>query len=126
MAKQLNKYLSIWGKYKPAIVSYLKAAKDQQSEQQYQLSPQEFTTIGDRDKSGYSFKLDLKNGAVINDIGGGAVAHDLVEVLRGSPTACELFKNSAYHIKMDKNFRLFITREEVQEEIDAELEMSEH
>lgn len=127
MAKHLNKYLPIWSKYKPAIVSYLKAAKEQQREQQYQLSAQEFTTVGDRDKSGYSFKLDLRNGIVMNDIGGVAVARDLVEVLRGSPAACQLFTNSVYAIKMDKNFRLYITREEadIEEAVDANVEMAE-
>lgn len=98
--------MSLWKKYRPAILNKMKMCFEEP--QEYQLSRHEFEAIGDRLNSGYSFNLEIGNGTVINNIEGTAVARDLFEVLKQSNIARELMQNNYFKINLAKNFILTI------------------
>lgn len=99
-------YTPIWQKYRPAILSLLKSSLTEP--QEYKLSKQEFETIGGRSSAGYGFNLEVKEGIVVNNIRGTAVARDLFEVLKNSPSAKEFMLNNYFKINMTKDFKLKI------------------
>ena len=101
-----NIYITLWEKYRPAILSKMKLALTEP--QSYPLSKHEFEAIGDRLSSGYSFNLELRDGKLMNNIDGTAVARDLLAVLKKSKTANELMKDSYYKINFSKDFKLLI------------------
>lgn len=101
-----NIYISLWQKYRPVIISKMKESAN--ATQTYQLSKHEFEAIGERTSAGYVFYLEIKNGKVINNIEGTAVARDLYEVLKNSETAKELMKNKHLKINLSKDFNLHI------------------
>lgn len=101
-----NIYITLWQKYKPAIVGKMKSAIDQA--QIYQLSKHEFEAAGQRLAAGYAFNLEIVNGNVNNNIDGSAVARDLFEVLKQSTSARELMKDAHYKIILSKEFLLKI------------------
>lgn len=102
-----NIYLGLWRKYKPAIISLM--VKANEGSQKFQLSGHEFTAIGNRESAGYDFRLEVKNGEAINNIGGSAVARDLLIVLKESPTAVRLWMENKYVFQNNKNFILTIS-----------------
>lgn len=104
--KEANIYFPLWQKYRPVIIIKMKAAL--QTSQEYQLTKQEFEIFGDRSKSGYSFNLEIKNGKVVNNIDGTAVARDLYEVLKTSETAKTMMKENYFKINLTKDFNLII------------------
>lgn len=104
--KTTNIYIPLWQKYRPVIIVKLRDALNEY--QEYQLSKHEFESIGDRTHSGYAFNLEIKNGKVINNIEGTAVARDLYEVLKSSEKAKELMKNNYFKINLSKDFLLTI------------------
>lgn len=104
--KDSNIYVPLWQKYRPILVSKMREALV--SAQEYPLSKHEFETIGDRTQSGYSFNLEIKNGIVLNNIEGTAVARDLFEVLKNSKSASELLKQHNFKINLNKEFILTI------------------
>lgn len=110
MPNEENKYVALWTKYKPVIVSCMKDAKTG-TNQIYKLSGHEFEAVGNRESSGYSFNLVLINGELANNIDGTAVARDLRIVLSKSGKALELMKDAKYTIRMDKAFVLYINCE---------------
>jgi len=77
--KDTKIYQPLWQKYRPVIISIMKLAAEPQ---EYQLSKHEFEAIGDREKAGYTFNLEIKNGIVVNNIEGTVVARDLFAVLK--------------------------------------------
>ena len=103
---QSNIYLTLWDKYRPIIINQMKLALTEP--QVYSLSKHEFEAIGDRLSSGYSFNLELKNGKLMNNIDGTAVARDLLEVLKKSKTASELMEGHHFKINLSKDFKLTI------------------
>lgn len=112
MALEENKYVALWTKYKPVIVSMMKEAKTN-GVQRYSLSSHEFEATGNRESSGYTFNLVQVNGELANNIDGTAVARDLRIVLSKSGAAFELMKHARYIIRMDKDFVLHVTCEEL-------------
>jgi hypothetical protein len=107
MTKESNIYVDLWRKYKPAIVSLM--AKANEGSQRYPLSGHEFTAIGNRESAGYDFRLEVRNGVALNNIGGSAVARDLLVVLKESPTANKLWMENKYVFQNNKNFMLTIS-----------------
>lgn len=101
-----NIYIPLWQKYRPVILSKMKAALE--SVQEYPLTKHEFEAIGDRTSSGYSFNLEIKNGILQNNIDGTAVARDLYAVLKSSETAIALMKTATFKINLTKDFKLTI------------------
>ena len=104
--KDANIYILLWQKYRPVIISKMKAAMV--TSQEYKLTKHEFEAIGDRTNSGYGFNLEIKNGIVQNNIEGTAVARDLYEVLKSSETAKTLMVNNHFKINLTKDFTLVI------------------
>lgn len=104
--KESNIYLNIWDKYRPVIISKMKLAI--QSPQEYKLSKHEFESLGKRLISGYTFNLEITDGKLSNNIDGTAVARDLFEVLKNSPTAKGLMQNNLVKISLTKDFTLRI------------------
>lgn len=101
-----HKYLPLWTKYRPAIIKMMKMAKEEQQQQDYQLSEHEFTDIGERIISRYAFNIEIKLGKVTNDISKTAVARDLVKAIEGSNFAKKLMEDSSYKINMGKDFNI--------------------
>lgn len=98
-------YISLWEKYKAAIVSKLKSAVE--SPQEYQLSKHEFETFGRRPIAEYKFKLEIDNGKLMH-MSNSVVARDLFEVLKQSPAAKELMNQHHFIIEMNTKFFLTI------------------
>ncbi len=107
MATESNKYLNLWEKYKPAIVSKMKSLACNELSF-YQLSEHEFKTIGERNSAGYQFLIQIANGRVVNNLSGSAVARDLKQVLLKSDTVDSLIRERNYNIRMDQKFVLHI------------------
>ena len=61
-----------------------------------------FNTVGNRQN--YSFKLDMVNGIVQNNINGSAVARDLYKVLSGSKVVKHLLQNKEVIFRLNKDF----------------------
>lgn len=88
------------------LVSLMRAALN--APQTYALYKHEFEALGNRTQSEYSFNLEIKNGVVHNNIGGSAVARDLLEVLRNSVAAQQLMKEHFFKINLNNEFVLTI------------------
>jgi hypothetical protein len=75
------KYQSIWKNYLPAI--YFAAVKSEfyKTQKSIDLNGEMFECVGDRQVSGYKFRLEINNGLVQNNISGTIVARDLFNVL---------------------------------------------
>lgn len=106
MGKESNIYIDLWRRYKTPIVSLM--VKAEVSPQSYTLTRHEFEDMGDRKHAGYSFRLEIRNGVALNNIGGSAVARDLLLVLKESKKANELWSDKTYVFQNDKNFKLNI------------------
>ena len=108
MYSELSHYASLWSKYRPVILQLmLAAAKDPQ---QYKLSAHEFKAVGLKEKTGYSFTLEVSHGKAINNIKASNVAKDLLQVLQQSQKASQLMREAVYELSMDKQFVLHVTR----------------
>jgi hypothetical protein len=99
--------------------------------QQYKLSGHEFKAVGHREKSGFSFTLEVFENKAKNNIKASTVARDLLYILQQSQKATELMKSNTYELRMDKQFVLHVTRKnaevpvvpvEVAEEVPAAAE----
>jgi hypothetical protein len=101
-----NIYYPIWKKYKPAIVSLLKASLVES--QKIQMFKHEFEVFGNRVKSNYIFNLEIVDGVCVNDTSGTAVARDLLEILNTSDIAKSIFSNHHIKINMGKDFIMHI------------------
>jgi len=104
--EKVNIYVSLWEKYRPAIISHMRSALNET--QVYQLSGHEFKDLGVRVSAGFNFNLELNNGILTNNIDKTAVARDLFNVLNKSKTANELMKDNFYKISLAKDFKLTI------------------
>lgn len=104
--KDSNIYILLWQKYKAAILSIMRRSIESSCE--YQLSKHEFEAVGERQKAGYTFNLEIEKGIVTNNIDGTAVARDLVAVLKSSNTVIELMKEYNFKINLTKDFILRI------------------
>jgi hypothetical protein len=113
-----NIYIPLWEKYKPAIVSKMKAAVE--GAQTYKMTKEEFERVGERKKSTYAFNLEIKNGKVANNISGIAVARDLFNVLQQSNFAKELMQENYFKITLSKGFMLTVQVIKVQEEAEPQ------
>ena len=97
-----GKYLQLWKKYMPVIRLLLKKSGDQQ----LQLYRHEFETTGVKNKSGYSFNIEMVNGKVMNKISGMAIAKDLVQSMNENPDLNAWLKSQSLKISMGRAFEL--------------------
>lgn len=104
--EKVNIYVSLWEKYRPAIISHMRLALNEP--QVYKLSGHEFKDLGVRVSAGFNFNLELNKGVLINNIDKTAVARDLFIVLTKSKTATEIMKDNFFKISLGKDFKLSI------------------
>jgi hypothetical protein len=103
-----NPYSSLWNKYRPVILKLmLDAEKDPQ---QYKLSGHEFKAVGQKEKAGFSFSLEVSKGKAIKKIKDSSVARDLLAVLQQSQKASQLMNEAIYELTLDKQFVFHVTR----------------
>ena len=115
-----QKYIPIWRKYRPAILSLM--LNCEKEPQKYQMSGHEFRDADPKPKGGYSFVLQMNKGRPINDIRDSIIAKELVYVLRHSAKATELTDQRVYNFGMNKDFLLMVSQEELPEEKNVESE----
>ncbi|MEP1034841.1 hypothetical protein [Ekhidna sp.] len=122
-------YVLLWNKYKPVLVKLMRDAAE--SPQEYQFIPHEFRDLNPKERGGHSFTLEAYKRRAQNNIKMSVVAQDLLEILLKSNTAYELMEEAMYEFKMDKQFKLTVTRhaietaEEASEEAQPESEVKE-
>jgi len=95
-----GKYLSIWQKELPFILSSIG-----EGEGRKKLNSGDFKTNGNRKCSGYGFRLDITNG-IVPTKGGTAVARDLKEILDYSLEFKDIAKGKNILIRMGNDFEL--------------------
>ena len=103
--KSKEKYIELWKNHFQEILNSLtKNAKTKH----IILYREEFKAVGDRVKSGYSFKLVIKNGEIENDISHSAVARDLAKVLLNSFETKRILITGKYIFNLNSKFQLKI------------------
>ena len=108
MLAELKIYASLWNKYRPVILQLMSSAE--KGPQQYKLFPHEFKALSPREKSGYTFSMEVSNGKAITSIKDSTVAQDLLQMLQQSPRAMTLMGENSYSLSMDRNFVLHVNR----------------
>ncbi len=81
--------------------------------QEYQFIAHEFRDLNPKERGGHAFTLEAYRRRAQNNIKMSVVAQDLLEILLKSNTAYELMEEAMYEFKMDKQFKLTVTRHEV-------------
>ena len=110
MSETTEKFIHIWRKYRPAILSLMIKAQD--GDQAYALSDHEFQDINNR-KTGYSFKLQYHKGESVSGPIKSLTARDLFGVLKASEKARELSQEGIYEFELDRKFVLHLRYEPV-------------
>lgn len=95
-------YVEIWKHYLPAILSAIKCKQETMK-----IGCSLFESVGNRKKSGYSFRLDIVN-CIIPQKGGSAVARDLKKVLDESSDFKKLANKKNITIRLNANFELIV------------------
>ncbi|WP_425390294.1 hypothetical protein [Ekhidna sp.] len=111
-------YVLLWNKYKPVLLKLMRDASE--APQEYQFIPHEFRDLNAKEKSGHSFTLEAHKRRAMNNIKMSVVAQDLLEILLKSNTAATLLEEAIFEFKMDKQFKLTVTRKEIETEESAE------
>lgn len=101
-------YVSLWSKYRPAILKLMVASED--SPQEYGLSAHEFKALNPKDRNGYSFTLKAYQGKALNNIQQSTNARDLLYMLSLSRKASELLDAGTYEFTLTKQFKLQVTK----------------
>ena len=101
--KGVGKYSDYWEMILPQLREKLEAGS---FPQQIQLSKSEFDKRGNRSR--YTFNIQYRDGKVVNNLGGSAVARDLAAEIKADMAIRSLLKTGSYKINMDSNFKLWI------------------
>lgn len=91
--------------YKPIWMKYLDQIRitiEFQLGQGFPIPQKYFTKVGNRKK--YGFRLEIKNGKIVNDISGSAVARDLAYLLLEDPSNKKLLARKHFFIRMNNSF----------------------
>ena len=105
-------YVLLWNKYKPVLLKLMRDAAD--VPQEYQFISHEFRDLNHKERGGHSFMLEVHKRKAQNNIKMSVVAQDLLQILLKSNTAYELMDEAMYAFKMDKHFKLTVTRHEIE------------
>lgn len=108
-------YISLWSKYRPALLQLMISATE--GPQEYQLFKHEFYNLNPKEKGGYAFTLQAYQGKAVNNIKQSTVAKDLLYILELSNKASELMDTDMYEFAMDKKFILRISKHSVEPEV---------
>lgn len=98
-----KKYTEVWKKYLPLIKLFLK--KNLSEEQDLTLNSSDFH-VGNRDKSGYNFTLNLNNGKAESIPSGSVVGDNLYELIESDLECKRLLVGKKIRISMNKDFKL--------------------
>ncbi len=90
--------------------------------QQYKLFSHEFKAVGLKEKTGYSFVLEVSHGKAVTATKGSAVARDLLGILQQSQKASQLMTEAVYELKLDKQFVFHVTRKVEAPKVEAPVE----
>jgi hypothetical protein len=104
----VQSYASLWNKYRPVILKLM--IDSATGTQQYKLSGHEFKMLNPKEKSGYTFSLQVYQGKAQNSIKESINAQDLLYMLTQSKKASELMTSNAYEFALDKQFNLSVTK----------------
>jgi hypothetical protein len=104
----IKTYTPVWNKYRPAILKMM--VDSSENPQVYKMSAHEFRAMNTKQKSGFSFVLQVSKGKAINNIRDSIIAQELLEILQLSKKASELTDESPYQFELDKQFTLHITK----------------
>ena len=108
-----GKYTHIWQKYRPVILNLMVTSSN--GPQTYDLSSHEFIDVNNKRKTGYSFSLKMFKNRNIGEKKVNGVGLDLLAVLQQSQKANELTHQANYLFEMDKNFKLQVSSEPVEQ-----------
>ncbi|WP_165953179.1 hypothetical protein [Pedobacter changchengzhani] len=103
---QINLYYPLWKRYLPVFAIQLKKALSE--EQEINFTKSDFHNLGNRNKSDYSFSLEIENGKVKNNISGSAVARDLYDLLISDAKTKELLQGNHFKFSLGKAYILKI------------------
>ncbi len=109
---KMGNYFHVWQKYKPVIVKLM--MDSEKKPQTYQLSDHEFRDVNLKRKTGYSFKFKFHSKRSLSSLKTKLLAEDLLSVLLHSNTACELSQDATFEFELDKDFKLHVSREELE------------
>jgi hypothetical protein len=104
----MNLYYPLWKKYLPVISVQMRNALN--AEKEIKMHKSEFEVYGNRVISDYFINLEIKNGKVVNNINGTAVARDLFDILSSDPNCKKLLANNYYKFSLGKEFVLRISK----------------
>lgn len=102
-------YISLWNKYRPAIIQLMVAS--QEGPREYKLYAHEFKVLNAKEKS-YSFEMRAFKGKAINKTKTTANALDLLAMLNDSKKAVELMTENQFDFTLDKQYVLHVARVE--------------
>lgn len=102
-----NVYYPLWLKYLPIINVQIKNAAN--GEREINLTKFEFEAFATRKAADNKFNLEIKNGKIVNDIKGVALARDLFEVLNSDAKAKDLLQEKHVQISLGKDYVLRIS-----------------
>ena len=102
--KDEGMYLQLWKKYLPVIRLLLK--KTDAGQQKLKLYRHEFEVAGNKNKSGYTFSIEIVNGKVANKTNKTAVGRDLVQVMNENEVVANWLKDQSVKISVGKSFEL--------------------
>lgn len=102
-----NVYARLWNKYRPSILKMM--LESETEPQQYQFYSHEFVALKSNQKS-FSFALSVVPGKVVGYSKLPAIAKDLLTILQYSKKATELMEAHTFEFKLDRHFKLHVTR----------------
>jgi hypothetical protein len=111
MSNEIGKYVPFWGKFISVIKILLK--KSIAGDQVFEMSKGEFEATGNKEKSGYSFNLEIANGRAVSNIAGSALARDLYTVLSDNEDIKLWLKGKNVKINMGNKFSLNVQTTEI-------------
>ncbi len=100
-----GKYRDLWSRVVGQLVPSLTAGS---KEIVRQLDHEEFERVGRRKR--YAFNLELRNGAIANNVNGSAVARDLNYSLQHSDRAMSVVRQGHWKFRLDVNFQLTVMK----------------
>ena len=102
MTKRQFLYVKIWEKHLDSILRTVNFGLGEG----YPIPANNFKKAGNR--KSYGFRLEIKNGVVVNDISGSAVARDLASLLLDNVANKKLIAKEHFFIRMSDDFYLQI------------------
>jgi hypothetical protein len=103
-----DEYLTIWNKYRPAILKCMVACEA--GPQQYQFFQHEFKALNPKEKGGYTFTLQVSGGRPSNNIKDSRLAQQLLTVIGQSKRGAELMSLADYEFVLGKNLVLTVSK----------------